>query len=121
PAIAAAAADGVLKPLANFAPDGDLNVLANDNVALDLFMKYHIVKGNIILGHTVNSSYSTFRKLDDGTYATLRVQGNPGNPGNITVTDNQGRTANVLTSSASNYNILGNRAIVHVIDNYLIY
>ncbi|MBN1926715.1 MAG: fasciclin domain-containing protein [Prolixibacteraceae bacterium] len=121
PAIEAAVADGLLKPLANFAPDGDINILADDNVILEQFVKYHIVKGNIILGHEVNSSYVTYKKLDDGTYATLQVQGSPGSPGSLTVTDNQGRTANVITTAPSTYNILGNRAIVHVIDNYLTY
>ena len=121
PAISKAVADGNLKSLANFAPDGDLNVLADDNVALDQFIKYHIVKGNIILGNVVNSTYTTYKKLDDGTYATLLVQGDPGNPGSMTVTDNNGNVAKVLTSSSTTYNILGNRAIVHVIDNYLTY
>lgn len=121
PAIVSAIADGKLKSLANFAPDGDLNVLADDNVALEKFIKYHIVKGNIILGDQVNSSYTSYLKLDDGTYATLLVQGTPGSPGSMTVTDNQGRTANIITTVSTTYNILGNRAIVHVIDNYLTY
>ncbi|MFA9388531.1 MAG: fasciclin domain-containing protein [Prolixibacteraceae bacterium] len=121
PAILAAVNDGRLKSLANFAPDGDLNVLADDNVALDKFIKYHIVKGNIILGEQVNSSYTTYSKLDDGTFATLLVQGDQGTPGSMTVTDNQGRTANIINTVSTTYNILGNRAIVHVIDNYLSY
>ena len=79
------------------------------------------MKGNIILGNVVNSTYTTYKKLDDGTYATLLVQGDPGNPGSMTVTDNNGNVAKVLTSSSTTYNILGNRAIVHVIDNYLTY
>lgn len=120
-AISGAVTDGIIKALANYAPDGDLNVLADDNVAIEQFIKYHIVKGNIILGNEVNSAYTTYKKLDDGTYATLLVQGTPGKPGSMTVTDNQGRTAKVLTSSSTTYNILGNRAIVHVIDNYLTY
>ena len=119
PAIAQAVDDGELKTLANFALDGDLNVLADDNVAIEQFIKYHIVKGNIVAGTEVNNSYVTYKKLDDGTYATLLVQGSPG--GTLTVTDNQGRTANVINTSSTTYNILGNRAIVHMIDNYLLY
>jgi len=121
PAIVSAVSDGALKSLANFAPNGDVNVLADDNIALEKFIKYHMVKGNIILGEQVNSNYTTFRKLDDGTFATLLVQGSSGTPGNMTVTDNNGRTANIITTVSTTYNILGNRAIVHVIDNYLTY
>lgn len=119
PAIVSAVDNGELKTLADFAIDGDLNVLADDNVALEQFIKYHIIKGNIISGTEINSQYTTYKKLDDGTYATLHVQGSPG--GGLMITDNQGRTANVITSSSTTYNILGNRAIVHVIDNYLSY
>jgi hypothetical protein len=100
-AIAKAVEDGVLPPIENFA-NGTLgpDVLAQDNQTLENFIKYHI----------------------DGTYATLEVNGdNSTSPGTLTVTDNQGRTANVVTSSTMAYNILGNRAIVHVIDNYLTY
>ncbi len=121
PSMNAAAAAGVLKPLASFAPNGDENVLGVDNLALELFLKYHIVKGNIPVGQNSTGQYTTYRKLDDGTFATLFIQSSRGNPGSITVTDGQGRTANVIVSSTSTYNILGNRAIVHVIDNHLNY
>jgi uncharacterized surface protein with fasciclin (FAS1) repeats len=122
-AIAKAVEDGVLPPIENFA-NGTLgpDVLAQDNQTLENFIKYHIVKNNIVVGDVLSTNLSTYRKLDDGTYATLEVNGdNSTSPGTLTVTDNQGRTANVVTSSTMAYNILGNRAIVHVIDNYLTY
>jgi len=121
PAMTSAANSGVLKPLASFAPNGNENVLGEDNMALGQFLKYHIVKGNIPVGESSVGEYTTYRKLDDGTYATLFVNCAKGNPGSITITDEKGRTANVITSSTTTYNILGNRAIVHVIDNYLTY
>lgn len=122
-AIEKAVEDGVLKSIANFA-NGTLGpeVLAQDNLALENFIKYHIIKSNIKVGDVLSTHLSTYRKLDDGTFATLKIDGdNAANPGTLTVTDNQGRTANVVTSSTMAYNILGNRAIVHVIDNYLTY
>ncbi len=121
PSMTAAASSGTLKALASFAPNGNENVLGTDNLALELFLKYHIIKGNVPVGESSTGEYTTYRKLDDGTYATLFVQSVKGNPGSITVTDGKGRTAKVITSSTSTYNILGNRVIVHVIDNYLSY
>jgi len=118
-----AVADGVLKPINNFA-NGVLGpgVLATDNQTLENFVKYHIIKSNIIVGDVLNTHLSTYRKLDDGTFATLQIEGDDSStPGKLTVTDHQGRKANVITSSTIAYNILGNRAIVHVIDNYLTY
>jgi len=122
-AIDQAVADGVLKPISDFA-NGTLgpDVLARDNQTLENFIKYHIIKSNIVVGDVLSTNLSTYRKLDDGTFATLKVEGdNANSPGSLYVIDNQGRRANVITSSTVTYNILGNRAIVHVIDNYLTY
>ena len=120
-AMAAAVSAGNLTPLASFAPDGNSNTQTLHNLELERFIKYHAIKGNVIVGENVTGEFTTYRKLDDGTFATLFVQGSKGSPGSLTVTDNQGRTANVLTTANITYNILGNRAIVHVIDNYLTY
>jgi uncharacterized surface protein with fasciclin (FAS1) repeats len=122
-AIDKAVADGVLKPINDFA-NGTLGsgVLGDDNLSLENFIKYHIIKNNIKVGDVLSTKLSTYRKLDDGTFATLQIDGdNAENPGTLKVVDNQGRTANVVTSSTMAYNILGNRVIVHVIDNYLTY
>lgn len=122
-AIDQAVADGVLKPISDFA-NGTLGpeILARDNQTLENFIKYHIIKSNIVVGDVLSTNLSTYRKLDDGTFATLKVEGdNANSPGSLYVIDNQGRRANVITSSTVTYNILGNRAIVHVIDNYLTY
>jgi uncharacterized surface protein with fasciclin (FAS1) repeats len=121
PAILAAVNAGKLTPLASFAPDGNSNTQTLHNLEIERFLKYHAVKGHIVLGNDVTGEFTTYRKLDDGTFATLFVQGVKGSPGSLTVTDNQGRTANVITTAVTTYNILGNRAIVHVIDNYLTY
>jgi hypothetical protein len=80
PSITAAVTAGKLKPINSFALDGNQDVLANDNVDLERFVKYHIVKGNVILGENINANYTTYIKKEDGTFATLLVQGSPGNP-----------------------------------------
>ncbi|PZX18630.1 fasciclin domain-containing protein [Breznakibacter xylanolyticus] len=122
PAMTKAVTAGVLTALANFAPNGDPIKIASDNTVIERFVKYHIVKGNIVVGDIVkNGTYTTYRTLEDGSNATLTVNATEGNPGAITITDNQGRTAKVITGASSTYNILGNRCIVHMIDNYLTY
>lgn len=121
-AIAKAVADGVLKSIGDFA-NGALgpDVLSADNQAMENFVKYHIIKGNVVVGDVLSTNLSTYRKLEDGTYARIRIEGDDTGTGSLKVVDNQGRTANVVTSAVAAYNILGNRAIVHVIDNYLAY
>lgn len=124
-AIDNAVSDGVLKSIANFA-NGTLGaeVLSADNQSMEEFVKYHIVNGNIIVGDQLSTDLATYRKLDDGTYAKIRVTGVVGDEvsaSTLSATDNQGRVANVVTTNVAAYNILGNRAIVHVVDNYLFY
>ena len=116
-----AVADGVLKPIGDFA-NGALgpDVLVEDNQALENFIKYHIIKSNIVVGDPLDNYLSTFRKQEDGTNARIRVIGND-ETGTLQVEDNRGNVANVVTKSVTSFNILGNRAIVHVIDNYLSY
>lgn len=120
-AIDKAVADGVLKPIGEFA-NGALgpDVLVADNQALEDFIKYHVIKSNIVVGDPLDNYLSTYRKKEDGTYARLHVIGNDAD-GTLQVEDNQGNVANVVTKSITSFNILGNRAIVHVIDNYLSY
>ncbi|MBN2744132.1 MAG: fasciclin domain-containing protein [Marinilabiliaceae bacterium] len=121
PAMTNAATDGVLETLAKFSPNGSVDVIAADNAAIEEFIKCHIIKGNVVVGDVAMGNYTTYRKLEDGTYATLKVEAVAGNPGEITLTDNQGRIAKVITGASTTYNILGNRCIVHLIDNYLTY
>lgn len=120
-ALEKAVADGVLKPIGDFA-NGALgpDVLVADNQALENFLKYHIIKSNIVVGDPLDNYLTTYRKLDDGTYARIRVIGND-EDGTLQVEDSEGNVANVVTKSITSFNILGNRAIVHVIDNYLNY
>jgi hypothetical protein len=121
PAMDDAVSDGVLLSLASFAPDGDPDVITDHNQIIEEFTKYHIIRGNVPVGENAGGNYSTYLKKDDGTYATITVNAVAGSPGSLTVTDWNGRTANVNVSSTSTYNILGNRCIVHVVDNYLDY
>jgi len=121
-AIAQAVTDGVLKPISNFA-NGALgpDELTLDNLAMENFLKNHIIKGNVVVGDVLSTDLSTFRKQADGTFSKLRIEGDNAGIGSLKVVDSKGRTANVVTSAPAAYNILGNRAIVHVIDNYLAY
>ncbi len=120
-ALEKAVADGVLKPIGDFA-NGTLgpDVLVADNQALENFLKYHIIKSNVVVGDPLDNYLTTYRKLDDGTYARIHVIGND-EDGTLQVEDSEGKIANVVTKSVASFNILGNRAIVHVIDNYLNY
>jgi uncharacterized surface protein with fasciclin (FAS1) repeats len=124
PAMTAAVNAGVLPSIANFAPSGGeefAGIISAHNLLLENFVKYHIIKGNIPVGEAISGDFSTFRKLEDGTNATLRVEAAAGNPGTIEITDNRGRVAKVRIATTATYNILGNRCIVHLIDNYLVY
>lgn len=121
PAMDVAVSDGVLLPIASFAPNGDPNVIGEHNQIIERFAKYHIIRGNVPVGENAGGNYATYLKKEDGTFATITINAVKGSPGTLTVTDWKGRTANVNVSSTSTFNILGNRCIVHVIDNYLDY
>ncbi|MFT3737823.1 MAG: fasciclin domain-containing protein [Breznakibacter sp.] len=124
PAMTKAVSEGRLPAISSFAPSGGesmVTTITEHNLLIEKFTKYHIIKGNVPVGETAYGNYTTFYKLEDGSYATLKVEAVKGSPGTITVTDAKGRTAKVLTSATTTYNILGNRCIVHLIDNYLTY
>ncbi|MCA1745514.1 MAG: fasciclin domain-containing protein [Bacteroidales bacterium] len=121
PAMDAAVSDGILLPIASFAPNGDPNTIGAHNQIIEQFAKYHIIRGNVPVGENAGGNYSTYLKKEDGTFATITVNAVEGDPGSITVTDWKGRTANVIITSTNTYNILGNRCIVHLVDNYLDY
>lgn len=79
------------------------------------FVLYHVLSKVIVtndgqISGDVKTLYST---VDGPTYLTVFNDGV-----NFGAVDHRGRTANVVIPSS---NVLGNRAVIHQIDNYLIY
>jgi uncharacterized surface protein with fasciclin (FAS1) repeats len=104
------------------------NVKPSDPVEKEMvekFIQYHILSKKTIAanGNAVESgSFETVYKTIEGTVTTLNVQVTPGPIGKfsaLTVTDMNGRTANLVPGA--NSNVLANRALIHQIDTYLNY
>jgi Fasciclin domain len=87
-----------------------------DRDLVSAFIQYHILNKNTVVPDGKKS----------GTYETLyhKLSGDPGTisvsnaPGSMQITDNFGRTANVIVPSSNN---LANMCVIHLIDNYLKY
>ncbi len=77
------------------------------------FVMYHIMPKVIVVPNgKLSGQIETLFKTDDGkTYLTVLNE-----PGNMTIIDGNGRTANVVMA---NSNVLSNRAVIHQLDNYL--
>jgi uncharacterized surface protein with fasciclin (FAS1) repeats len=106
-AIDAAIRDGVLPKISYAAfTDAQLEKVLK-------FVMYHIVAKVIVVPDgNVSGKRETYHKTIDGkTYMNITNE-----PGNITFTDNDGRSARIVLS---NSNVLSNRAVIHQIDNYL--
>ncbi|PTQ98253.1 fasciclin domain-containing protein [Mucilaginibacter yixingensis] len=92
----------------------------DDKAKVTKFIQYHIINGVAMATDgkksSVSTAFQTFLVNSLGDKLTITVKNQPNN---MTVTDNFGRTSNVVNGSASNY--LGSRALFHQIDNYLKY
>jgi uncharacterized surface protein with fasciclin (FAS1) repeats len=97
--------DGVLPATVNAANREKVNA----------FIQYHIIpKFTIAKGVDENVSFETLFKTVSGESKKITIA--PG-PFPFTLMDSEGRQANVIAGYGSN--VLGNRAIIHQIDNYL--
>lgn len=79
------------------------------------FVMYHVVAKVIVTnnGEISGERETKYKTVDGKTYMTIFNDGS-----NFGMIDHRGRTANVVLS---NSNILSNRAVIHQLDNYLIY
>ncbi len=81
------------------------------------FLRYHILANDNIVGDgKKDGSYETLYQNLDGGIGQLRID--TMSPGQLQVTDAHYRPANIIIE---NSNVLSNRAILHQIDNYLLY
>ncbi|NII27986.1 hypothetical protein HB364_23075 [Pseudoflavitalea sp. X16] len=82
------------------------------------FIQYHILYGHTVVpdGKTESPmNYESFLKNALGTSLKFTVTTTPGV---LSIKDNYGRTANVITAQSNN---LSNRSVIHLLDNYLKY
>ncbi|MFL9482778.1 fasciclin domain-containing protein [Chitinophagaceae bacterium LWZ2-11] len=114
-AIQAAVTAGLLPKNANgtpnFAPTAQPDVVLVTN-----FILYHLLNKNTIIpdGKKTGAYETVFKKLlGDPGQVTIASS-----PGSMQITDNYGRTANVIVASSNN---LADRCVIHLIDNYLQY
>lgn len=81
------------------------------------FIRYHILANdNIVADGKKDGSYETIYQNIEGETGQLSLATLA--PGALQVTDSHYRTANIVSESS---NVLSNRAILHQIDNYLLY
>jgi uncharacterized surface protein with fasciclin (FAS1) repeats len=110
-AIAQAVTDGVLP--ASITPTSEI-----DKQKVVDFIAYHILPKFSIIGNgKEEGAFESLYKTLDGESTTLMLTNNPGVE--FKVTDMVGRDANVVNGPGTNE--LGNRAVYHLIDNYLRY
>ncbi len=111
-AIVQAVQDGILPGTENN-PDFDPSS-SKDKQDVQNFIKYHILDGHTVIpdGRS-NQTYKTFLKDQMGDNLEVDIRGGRGN---MIITDNHGREANVILSQS---NHLSNRSVIHLIDNYL--
>lgn len=87
-----------------------------DKAKVEKFILYHIIdKSTIIDDKNSNGTFPTLLKLPNGDPATVTIQYN----GNVfEIKDLFGRIAHLIPALSNN---LSNRAVIHLIDNYLKY
>ena len=112
-AIQQAVDDGVLPATdtgePNFSPSE-----FEDQEQVSNFIRFHIIADRIISDDgKVTGEYTTLLKDELGNSTFLAFETSPGN---LTVTDENGRVANFIPSASNN---LADRSLIHLIDNYL--
>ena len=95
----------------NFTP-----TLPSDKAKVEKFIQYHVIdKSTIIDDKNSIGTFPTLLKLSNGDPATVTIQYNGGL---FEIKDLLGRIAHLIPASSNN---LSNRAVIHLIDNYLKY
>lgn len=118
-AVAAAAAAGLLPKKTNGTVNLDNTSPAWSTADINLvndFIRYHFInKTTVVPDGKKTGSYETVYKKLNGDAGTLSVTSAVNA---MQITDAKGRTANVVIASSNN---LADRAVIHLIDNYLQY
>jgi uncharacterized surface protein with fasciclin (FAS1) repeats len=87
-----------------------------EKLLVEKFIQYHIIaKRTIVPDNTTQEAVETLLKNSVGEVVPVTVFNTPGN---MQITDVNNRKANVIISKSNN---LSNRAVIHLIDNYLKY
>jgi uncharacterized surface protein with fasciclin (FAS1) repeats len=115
-AIRQAVKDGLLpgdqitgNPNFNFATQSN-----NEKIMVNRFLYYHFLNRRIVAADGVEvGGIPTLLKTSAGDDITVLVNNAPGS---IQLTDSYGRTANVISTPST---FMGNRIMIHLIDNYL--
>lgn len=107
-AMAAARTNGLLPA---FPFSGQVNIDKVKN-----FIKYHIIKNSFAIdGKKTGTFESLYKDLDDVVHV-VKVTENT--PSNINITDDANK---IVTTDYTNSNLLGNRIVIHSLNNYLDY
>lgn len=108
-AIAAAVKDGFLPPI-TFA---DFTQAEQDKLLA--FVMYHTIANTIVVndGEAKGQRETLYKDIDGKSYVTIYNE-----QGSLTFADRKNRIAHVVLSES---NVLSNRAVIHLIDNYLSY
>ncbi|HYX08566.1 MAG TPA: fasciclin domain-containing protein [Bacteroidales bacterium] len=108
-AIDAAVRDGYLPEItfADFTQDEQDQLLA--------FVMYHTISNVIVVpdGEVNGQRETLYKDIDGKTYVTIFNE-----PDNLRIVDRNNRSAHVINDKS---NVLGNRCVIHLIDNYLSY
>ncbi len=114
-AIANAVAAGLLPPItaASFTQAEQEQVLR--------FIRYHVINDKIVYPNSGYNgiAYTHYRDNDGATYISVVT---PATPNQLEVYDKKGRRALITATSTSGHtNVLANRAVIHLMNNYLDY
>ena len=86
----------------------------NEKILVNRFLNYHFLERRIVAADGVEEGgIPTLLKTNLGDAITVKVTNAPGI---FQLTDGYGRTANVISSPST---FMGNRIMIHLIDNYL--
>jgi uncharacterized surface protein with fasciclin (FAS1) repeats len=121
-AIRAAAVAGLIPKLANGAPNYAPGVGTNPawsiagKDSVNNFIRYHILNKNTVVPDGKKAgTYETLLKKPNGDPAYVRIANAPNV---MSITDDYGRVSNVVVPNSNN---LADRAVIHLINNYLSY
>jgi uncharacterized surface protein with fasciclin (FAS1) repeats len=94
------------------------SLTATESELVKKFVLYHILKKAVGTDGQESGSFETLFRNKDGDAGSVFVSNTTGN--SMTLTDMNTRQANVVMGSGTS-NQLGNRIVIHLIDNYLQY